>query len=76
MQDKSYAQALQDLQDRLSNDFLDALGHMLAHRTTVAKASLTIQDEKVRAVVRNTLVTAQMIALLTLMQDMGILDEV
>lgn len=76
MQDKSYVQAIQDLQDRLSNDFLDALGHMLAQRTTVTKATLAIQDEKARAVVRNALITAQMIALLTLMQDMGILDEV
>ena len=75
MQDKSYLQAVQDLQDRLSSDFQKALGHMLVHRTTVAKASSTIEDEKVRALVKNTLITGQMIALLTLMKDMGILDE-
>ncbi len=75
MQDKSYLQAIQDLQDRVSNDFLDTISHMLVHRTTVAKATLNIRDEKVRAVVKNTLITGQMIALLTLMQDMGILDE-
>jgi hypothetical protein len=45
------------------------------HRTTVAKASLNIEDEKVRALIKNTLITGQMIALLTLMKDMGILDE-
>jgi hypothetical protein len=75
MQDKSFLQAIQDLQDRLSNDILDTLGHMLVHRTTVAKATLKIQDEKVRAVVKNTLLTDQMIALFTLMKEMGILDE-
>ena len=75
MQDKSYLQAIQDLQDRLSSDFQKTLGHMLAHRTTVAKASSNIEDEKVRALVKNTLITGQMIALLTLMKDMGILDE-
>ena len=74
MQDKSYLQAIQDLQDRLSSDFQKTLGHMLVHRTTVAKATSTIQDEKVRAVVKNTLITGQMIALLTLMKDMGMLD--
>ncbi len=74
MQDKSYLQAIQDLQDRLSSDFQKTLGHMLLHRTTVAKATLTIQDEKVRAVVKKTLITGQMIALLTLMKDMGMLD--
>jgi len=75
MQDKSFVEAIQDLQDRLSSDFQKALGHMLVHRTTVAEASLHIQDENVRALVKNTLITSQMIALLRLMKDMGILDE-
>lgn len=75
MQDKSYQQAIQDLQDRLSSHFLDVIAHMLTHRTTVSKATLNIQDENVRAVVKNTLITGQMIALLTLMKEMGILDE-
>ncbi len=75
MQDKSFLQAIQDLQDRLSSDFQKTLGHMLVHRTTVSKATLNIRDEKVRAVVKNTLITGQMIALLKLMKDMGILDE-
>ena len=75
MQDRTYLQAIQDLQDRLSSDFQKTLGHMLVHRTTVAKASSNIEDEKVRALVKNTLITGQMIALLTLMKDMGILDE-
>ena len=48
---------------------------MLVHRTTVAKATLNIQDEQMRAVVKHTLITGQMIALFTLMKEMGILDE-
>ncbi len=75
MQDKSFLQAIQDLQDRLSNNFLDTLGHMLVYRTTVAKATLNIQDEKARAIIKNTLITSQIISLLTLMKEMGILDE-
>ena len=75
MQDKSFVQAIQDLQDRLSSDFQNTLSHMLVHRTTVAKASSNIQDEKVRAIVKNTLITGQMITLLTLIKEMGILNE-
>ena len=75
MQDKSYVQAIQDLQDRLSQQFLETLGHMLARRTTIDKATLHIEDEKVRAVIKNTLMTGQIIALLALMKEMGLLDE-
>ncbi len=66
MQDKSFLQAMQDLQDRVSNNILDTINYMLVHRTTVTNA---------RAVVKNTLITGQMIALLALMKEMGILDE-
>ncbi len=45
MEDKSYLQALHERQYRLSVDFLDTLGQILVHRTTVAEASLAIQDE-------------------------------
>ena len=75
MQDKSFVEAIQDLQDRLTIDIQNTIGHMLVHRTTVAKATLHIQDETMRAVVKNTLITGQMIALLTLMKEMGILDK-
>ena len=75
MQDKSYQQAIQDLQDRISNHFLNTIGSMLAHGTTVSKATLNIRDESERAVVKNTLITGQIIALLALMKEMGILDE-
>ncbi len=74
MEDKSYLQALHERQYRLSVDFLDTLGQMLVHRTTVAEASLAIQDEHLREVIKNTLLTGQIIALLTLMKDMGLLD--
>ncbi len=75
MQDKSFLQAIGDLQDRLSNDFIDTIGYILTNHTTVAKATLDIQDEKVREVVKNTLITGQMISLFTLMKEMGMLDE-
>ena len=75
MQDKSFLQAIEDLQDRISSNFQDAIGHMLVHRTTVARATLNIKDEKMRAVVTNMLIAGQIIALLTLMKDLRILDE-
>jgi hypothetical protein len=75
MPDKSYVQALQDLQDRLSSHSLEALAHMLTHRTTVSQATLNIQDEQMRAMVKHTLIAGQMVALLTLMKEMGVLDE-
>jgi hypothetical protein len=75
MQDKTYQQAIQDLQDRLSNHFLGTLGHMLLNGTTVSKATLHIQNESERAVVKNTLITGQIIALLSLMKEIGFLDE-
>jgi len=75
VQDKSFVQALQELQDRLASDYEKTLGHMLVHRTTVGEASLHIQDEKVRAVVTHTLLTSQMMALLALMKDLGMLGE-
>jgi len=75
MQDKTFVQARRELQDRLSIYFQNTITHMLVHRTTVSKATLHIQDEQVRAVVKNTLITDQIIALLTLMKEMGILDE-
>ena len=75
MSDKSYVQAIQDLQDRLSSHSLDTIAHMLTHRTTVSQATLNIQDEHMRAVVKNTLISGQIVALLTLMKELGILDE-
>ena len=75
MPDKSYVQAIQELQDRLSSHSLDTIAHMLTHRTTVSEATFNIQDEQMRAVVKNTLITSQIVALLTLMKELGILDE-
>ena len=75
MPDKSYVQAIQELQDQLSSYSLDTIAHMLTHRTTVSEATFNIQDEHMRAVVKNTLITSQIVALLTLMKEMGILDE-
>ncbi len=75
MQDKSFLQAMQDLQDRISGNIQESLHHMLLHRTTATNAALEIQDEKVRAVVTNELITGQIIALLALMRDLHILSE-
>jgi hypothetical protein len=75
MPDKSYVQAIQDLQDRLSRHSLDTIAHILTHRTTLSQATLNIQDEHMRAVVKNTLITDQMVALLALMKELGILDR-
>ena len=75
MPDKSYVQAIQDLHDRLSRHSLDTIAHILTHRTTVSQATLNIQDEHMRAVVKNTLIADQMVALLALMKELGILDS-
>lgn len=74
MQDKSFLQAMQDLQDRISGNIQESLHYMLLHRTTVTNATLEIQDETVRAVVTNELITGQIIALLALMRDLHILN--
>jgi hypothetical protein len=75
MQDKTFLQAMRDLQNRLFNDFQNAVGYMLLHRTTVAKATIGIEDKEERAIVQNTLITGQMIALFGLLKEMHILDE-
>lgn len=75
MQDKSFLQAVQDLQDRVSCNFQESMNHMLLYRTTATDATLAIEDEKVRAVVTNELITDQLIALLTLMKDLRMLDK-
>jgi hypothetical protein len=75
MQDKSFSQAVQDLQDRVSSNFQESMNHMLLYRTTATNATLAIEDEKVRAVVTNELITDQLIALLALMKDLRMLDK-
>ena len=75
MQDKSFLQAIEDLQDRISSSFQETISHMLWHGTTVADATLNIKDEKMRTVVTNMLMTGQIIALLTLMRDLRLLGK-
>jgi hypothetical protein len=74
MQDKSFLQAIDDLQDRISSNFQESVNHMLAHRTTAADATSDIKDEKVRAAVTSALISGQITSLLALMRDMRILD--
>jgi hypothetical protein len=75
MQDRSFAQAVHDLHDQLSNEFVDTIDTMLQYNTTVMKATSTIQDENRRSVVSKTLIVGQVITLLALMKDMHILHE-
>ena len=75
MQDKTFLQAIRDLQDRLFSDFQNAVGYMLLHRTTAAKATSDIEDEEARTIVQNTLITGQMLALFGLLKEMRILNE-
>ncbi len=74
MQDKSFLQATQDLQDRITDTFHESINHMLLHRATATNATEDIQDEKMRAVVTDELITGQIIALLSLMRDLRLLD--
>ena len=75
IQDKSFQQALQDLQDRIAKDFQASINHMLVHRTSVAHATVAIEDENVRALVSDMLMTGQIVTLLGLLKDLSLLDE-
>jgi hypothetical protein len=75
MQDKSFRDALQDLQDRIAQDFHSSIHHMILHRTNVANATGSIEDEKVRSLVSDMLMTGQIVALLGLLKDLSLLDE-
>lgn len=75
MQDKTFQQAIQDLQGKMMNGMQDTVCRMIEHRTTVTHASSEIQDEKIRAFVQRTLLIGQMITLLGMMKDMQIINE-
>jgi hypothetical protein len=75
MHDKSFQQAIQDLQDRLLNGFQSTIFHMIGHRTTVAAAASDIQDERVRTIVTKTLIVEQITMLLALMKGMQFINE-
>ena len=75
MQDKSFQQAMQELQDRISGDLQESVRTMLLHGTTATSATLNIKDETIRAVVTDAIIINQIIALLTLMKDLSLLDE-
>lgn len=76
MRDKSFFQAMQDVQESVSNHIEETVQQMLLHRTTVTYAAGVIEDKRMRAVVTNELITGQIIALLALLRDEGILDNV
>jgi hypothetical protein len=75
MQDKTFLQAIQDLQGRLSNSFQDTIYQMLVHRATVSRATADIPNDKERTLISRTLIVGQIIALLTLMKEMQIINE-
>jgi hypothetical protein len=76
MQDKSFQQALQEMQGRMVGGFQYAVYHMLQYRTTVTEATSGIRDEKMRGVVRKILIVGQIIVLLMVMKEMRIINEV
>lgn len=75
MLDRSFLQALHDLQERISGHVQEATYRMLLQHATATNATLDIQDENMRTIVTNELITGQIIAALALMRDMGFLDE-
>lgn len=75
MQDKSFLQAMQDVQERVSSHVEESIQRMLLGRMTAACATAAIQDKSVRAIVTNELMTGQIITLLALLRDGDILDE-
>ena len=75
MQDKSFLQAIEDLQDRISSNYQETINHMLQHGTTVGDATLHIEDEKMRTLVSDMLMNGQIIALLALMRDLRLLGN-
>ena len=75
MHDKSFQQAIQELQGRLSNSFQDTLFRMIGYRTTVTEAASDIQDEKVRSIVTETLIIGQITVLLSMMKNMQFIND-
>lgn len=75
MQDKSFLQAMQDVQQRVSGHIEESIQQMLLQRITATHAAEAIQDESLRAAVTNELITGQIIALLALLKESGIIDK-
>jgi hypothetical protein len=75
MHDKTFQQAIEDLQGRLSSGFQETVCRMIEYRTTVTRATSDIQDEKVRSVVKKTLIVGQMITSFGILRDMQIINE-
>jgi hypothetical protein len=75
MQDKSFLQAMQDVQERISYQVNETIQRMLLYRMTATHASVFIGDESMRALVTNELLASQIVALLSFLRDGGVLDE-
>ncbi|HEY1350629.1 MAG TPA: hypothetical protein VGF67_13485 [Ktedonobacteraceae bacterium] len=72
MQDKSFVQAMHE---KVSSHIEEAMQRMLLDRTTATRATTAIRDESMRAVVTSELITGQLIALLALLKEGGVIDE-
>lgn len=72
MQDKSFLQAMHE---KVSSHIEEAIERMLLDRTTATHATTVIRDESMRAAVTGELITGQIVALLTLLREGGLLDE-
>jgi hypothetical protein len=75
MQGKSFLQAMQDVQERISYQVNETIQRMLLYRMTATHASVFIGDESMRALVTNELLASQIVALLSFLRDGGVLDE-
>jgi len=75
MQDKTFQQAIQDLQGKMINDVHDTVYRMIEHPTTVAHACAGIQDERTRPFVHKTLIVGQLVTLLDMMKYMQLINE-
>lgn len=75
MQDKTFSQAMLDLEERVSSHSQEAMYRMLLQRTTATVATVDIADEKMRTIVTNELIHGQINALLALLRDLHVLDE-
>lgn len=66
---------MQDLQGEIAANCWGSINHMLLHHTTATNAARDIQDDNMRDVVTNELIVGQIIALLTFLKDLRLIDK-
>lgn len=75
MPDKSFLQAMQDLQAKIATNYQESINRMILQRITATNAALAIQDENMRDMITDELIAGQIIALLALLRDLQIIDD-